>query len=371
MIKVPALWENEGYPKLDGIAWYRTEIDIPSIWDGKELVLNLGLVNDNDITWFNGHKIGETDGAVDNRRYSIPGQFVKSGKNILAVRVVDIGRSGGIYGSAKNIKLFPKLNETGDTLPLAGDWKFKPVADKPVLINPESPSSPSVLYNGMIAPLVPYAIKGAIWYQGESNVGRAKQYETLFPMLIQDWREKWSVGKFPFYFVQIAPFPYGGDAHSGAALRDAQRRSLHVKNTGMAVIMDINDTTTIHPPDKKGVGNRLSVLALSRTYGKKRIVDSGPLFQKMKVRKGVAIVSFTHVGKGLVAKDGQLNGFEIAGKDGRYVPAKAMIKGRRVIIQADEISYPAAVRYAWKDTAEPWLFNKEGLPASTFATDYY
>lgn len=367
-IKTPSLWEEEGYPEFDGIAWYRKKINIPAEWSGKELVLNLGPVNDNDITWFNGYKAGETEGALKNRRYIIPGEYVKTGENLIAVRVTDIGNVGGIYGDANGLKIFPSGNLVADTLFLAGEWKFKPVADKPVIIKTESPNTPSVLYNGMIAPIVPYGIRGAIWYQGESNVGRARQYNQLFPLMINDWRKSWGAGDFPFYFVQIAPFPYGGDGLKSAALRDSQRRSLQVKNTGMIVTMDIGDTTDIHPIDKASVGERLSRWALSKDYGKKGIVFSGPLYKKVKVKKDKAIISFYHTNGGLTTAGDKLKGFEIAGDDGHFVTAHSVIKGNKVIVWSEEVKQPVTVRYAWTDTAQPFLFNKAGLPASTFTT---
>lgn len=239
-------------------------------------------------------------------------------------------------------------------------------------ISPKNKNTPTVLYNGMIAPLIPFQIRGVIWYQGEANVGRAKQYSRLFPRLIKGWRKQWNEGKFPFYFVQIAPFPYGkrgrGNGTAGAVLRNAQSKALALPNTGMVVTMDIGDTTIIHPPNKEAVGRRLSLWALSHLYEKNNLVYSGPLYENVRFHDGKAILSFSHVDGGLVAKGGELNGFEIAGEDGKFVPAHAAIKGEHVIVYSDKVNHPKVVRYGWNDTAQPYLFNKAGLPASTFST---
>lgn len=243
-----------------------------------------------------------------------------------------------------------------------------------ILLNrkPTSPkkNAPGVLYNGMIAPLIPFSIRGAIWYQGAANVGRAKQYKKLFPTLIQDWRSKWKED-FPFYFVQIAPFHYGkngrGDGTAGAALRDAQRDALSLSHTGMVVTLDIGNVNNIHPANKKDIGRRLSLWALSNIYDIKDIVYSGPLYKNVRFQGNKAILSFLHVDGGLVSK-GKLNGFEIAGKNGVFVSAEAMLKGKHVIVYSEKIIHPVAVRYAWKDTSEATLFNEAGLPAPTFST---
>lgn len=232
----------------------------------------------------------------------------------------------------------------------------------------DKPNNPSVLYNAMIAPLIPFAIKGAIWYQGESNRGRAAQYEKLFPILIKDWRNRWKEGEFPFYFVQIAPFNYKGDSTAGAALRDAQRKTLSLSNTGMAVTLDIGNVDNIHPANKQEVGRRLSLWALAKTYGKK-IPYSGPLYEGMKVKGDKIILSFDEVGEGLITKGGGLESFEIAGEDKQFVPADAAIQGDRVIVFSDQVAHPKAVRFAWRDASEPHLFNAAGLPASSFTTE--
>jgi sialate O-acetylesterase len=235
-------------------------------------------------------------------------------------------------------------------------------------ILPLNVSSPSRLYNAMIHPFVSYAIRGAIWYQGESNRGEAALYEKLFPALIKNWRDDWQQGDFPFYFVQIAPYHYD-KTREGALLRDAQRKSLKVKNTGMAVTLDIGNTEDIHPRNKADVGKRLALWALAKDYGRTNLIYSGPLYKSMKIEKEKIRIYFDHVGSGLMAKGGDLSHFEIAGSDKFFYPANAAIDGKTVVVSSDKVKIPVAIRFAFYNTDEPNFFNKEGLPASTFRTD--
>ncbi|MDP4581055.1 MAG: sialate O-acetylesterase [Saprospiraceae bacterium] len=228
---------------------------------------------------------------------------------------------------------------------------------------------PSVLYNAMIHPFISYAIKGAVWYQGESNRHEAALYEKLFPAMIKNWRDDWQQGDFPFYFVQITPYQYD-ETRVGAMIRDAQRKSLKVKNTGMAVTLDIVDNTkNSHPRNKLDVGKRLALWALAKDYGKAELVYSGPLYKSIQVEKKKIRVYFEHVGSGLMAKDGDLTHFEIAGNDKIFYPASAIIDGETVVLESDKVKKPVAVRFAFYNTDEPNFFNREGLPASTFRTD--
>ncbi len=232
---------------------------------------------------------------------------------------------------------------------------------------PWGPVKPGKAYNAMIAPLIPYRVAGALWYQGEANVSDPGNYAQLLPALIQNWRQQWQQD-FPFYLVQLAPYKYGRP-HEGAMLREAQRRSLNIPNTGMVVISDIGNKDDIHPRNKIDVGLRLANLALAKTYGKKDIVYSGPMYKSMTVEGNKIRINFDHAETGLVIKSGKdLTHFEIAGPDNQFVPASAKISGKAVIVQAKEIKNPVAVRFAWDNIAEPNLFNKAGLPASTFHT---
>lgn len=372
IMSLPTTWENAGYPDLDGIAWFKKTIDVPASWAGKQLKLDLGPIDDNDVTYFNGSAVDSTmkEGSwMAERHYVIPADLVKAGKNFIAVKVIDNAGNGGIYGKKEQLKLYPAGWNVNDGIHLSGDWLFKIEAIKPKPAMSNNPNQPSVLYNGMIAPLVPFAIKGAIWYQGESNVGRARQYETLFPLLISDWRKQWKEGKFPFYFVQIAPYNYGGDSTQAAALRDAQRRTLNEsENTGMAVTMDIGNTTNIHPADKQDVGKRLAYWALNKTYGEKNVVYSGPLYKSMEVKGNKIIVSFTNTDGGLTSNNKPLKDFEILGADNTWKPATANIEGDKIVVQSADIAKPIAVRYAFYSYAEGSLFNGKGLPASSFTS---
>ena len=242
----------------------------------------------------------------------------------------------------------------------------KPKPRGPVLPVPPNKlkQRPACLYNGMIAPLQPYAIRGVIWYQGESNNADPILYRKLFPALIQSWREQWGQGDFPFLFVQIAPFK---DLTPG--LREAQLLALKsTKNTAMAVTTDVGNPVDIHPTNKEPVGHRLSLAARALAYGEK-IEFSGPLYSSMRVEGNKAIVSFSHAGGGLIAKDGDLRGFMVAGSDGRFFAAQAEIKGESVEISSPEVLVPTVVRYGWANAPDVNLFNKEGLPASPFRTD--
>jgi len=234
--------------------------------------------------------------------------------------------------------------------------------------HPRGRNSPASLYNAMIAPLIPYAVRGAIWYQGESNAGRAYQYRKLFPAMIQNWRKDWGRGDFPFYYVQIAPFRYG-TKFIAAELREAQLMALSVPNTAMVVTTDIGDPNDIHPRNKQEVGRRLALCALAETYGRGDTVCSGPIYKSMKIETGRIRIFFEHVNGGLVAKGGPLTHFEIAGENREFLPAQAVIDGETVVVSCKKVHHPVAVRFGWSNTAEPNLFNKAGLPASAFRTD--
>ncbi|MEO8108638.1 MAG: sialate O-acetylesterase, partial [Ginsengibacter sp.] len=367
---LPNTWENAGYPDLDGIVWFKKTIDIPADWAGKELKLDLGPIDDNDVTWFNGKIIDSTmkDGSwMTGRHYTVPADLVKAGENIIAVKIIDNGGNGGIYGKKEQLNIYADGN-VSNGINLSGDWMFRIAAVKPTSGVTNSPNQPAVLYNGMIAPIKPFAIKGAIWYQGEANVGRAKQYTILFPLMIADWRKQWKEPNFPFYFVQIAPFNYGGDSTHAAALRDAQRRTLDASaNTGMAVTMDIGNTTNIHPADKQDVGKRLSYWALNKTYGEKNVVYSGPLYKSMEVKGNKIIVSFS-TDKGLTSNNKPLKDFEVCGADNVWKPATAKIDDDKVIVESAGVAKPVAVRYAFYSYADGSLFNGAGLPASSFTS---
>ena len=378
-MELPVLWEQGGLANFDGLVWFRKTVDVPEGLAGGELTLELGPIDDMDRTWVNGVTVGGHEAAgqwATPRRYKIPSNVIKAGRNVIVVRVLDTGGGGGIYGKAEELKL--KAGGAGGEISLAGKWRYKVGYDlrkMPAQPQPprwaNNPNAPTALYNGMIAPLIPFGIQGAIWYQGESNAGRAYQYRELFPLMITNWRQDWNTGEFPFLFVQLANFmavdPEPVES-AWAELREAQLMTLKLANTGMAVIIDIGEAADIHPRNKQDVGRRLGLWALARTYGR-RVVYSGPLYKSMKIEGNRIVLSFDHVGGGLVAKDGGLKGFAVAGADGKFVWADAKIEGRTVVVSSDNVAEPAAVRYGWANNPVCNLYNSEGLPASPFRTD--
>jgi sialate O-acetylesterase len=227
--------------------------------------------------------------------------------------------------------------------------------------------SPSALFNGMISPLTASTIKGVIWYQGENDVPGLVWYKPLFPNLIQSWRDAWDLGDFPFYHVQLPPYDYGRT--NSAFLREVQMKSLSIKNVGIAVTLDVGDFKDIHPPHKKEVGERLALWALAKDYGQKDLVYSGPIYKSQKIEGRKIRLSFDYTGSGMVAKDGTLANFMIAGADKNFVSAKATIDKNTIVVSSDKVAKPVAVRYAFDNAGVPSLFNKEGLPASSFRTD--
>lgn len=387
IMKLPGGWEASEVGTFDGIIWYRKKIQIPDTWINQDLVLNLGPIDDCDRTFVNGKLVGayEKDGFWQTDRiYKVAKELVKSNELVISVRVTDTQGGGGLWGVPEKLNL--QLESTKETVSLVGEWKYLPVAeyreqkfyvfgvdknnfyDKPKLKFELSPYSPTTLYNAMINPIVPYNIKGAIWYQGEANTGNPKQYQKLFPMMIQSWRDNWQLGDFPFYYVQIAPYNYGSQTIS-ELLREAQFKSLSVKNSGMVVTLDIGNPNDIHPSNKKDVGERLAFWALAKTYNKK-VNYSGPVYKSMKVEKDKIKLTFDFAKSGLVLKE--LNGesnFMIAGSDKVFKKAKIKIDGNKLIVFSDEVKNPVAVRYAFTNISEATLFNKFGLPSSSFRTD--
>ncbi len=366
---LPTYWESAGCPDFDGIFWFRRAFNLPENWDGNDVELHLGAVDDIDTTWVNGAQAGATIGWNLPRVYRVPGNLLKRGANVIAVRVLDTGGGGGMYGGDDTMRLLFNAGGAANSLSLAGPWLCKPsVSLKETGWPPgdfsQDPSAPTVLYNAMIAPLLPYAMRGVIWYQGEANVGRERQYRTLFPAMIADWRRAWGEGDFPFLFVQIAP-------HSGMTpeIREAQLLSWQrTTNTAMAVTIDCGDANDIHPAHKQPVGARLALAARALAYGEK-VEYAGPVFDSMTIEGANAILKFTHPGGGLIAKDGELKGFTIAGADKVFHPARAKIVGETVVVDAADVPQPVAVRYGWANLPEGNLFNRAGLPASPFRTD--
>lgn len=367
-IKAPSLWENQQLGNMDGIVWMRKTIILSADDIKNKATLCLSKIDDEDITYINGIEIGKNTQYDLKRVYLIPENVLKEGKNTIAVRIVDNGGGGGIYGESADLK----LNLGIKNIPLDGLWKFNVVNVK-ISVSPNS--YPSLLYNAMVNPLIPYAFQGVLWYQGEANVWRANQYKKAFPLMITDWRTKWNQGNFPFYFVQLSTFDeFGGNSKKGsrwAELREAQTETLKVPNTGMVVTTDIGNAKDIHPTNKQDVAKRLAAIALNDVYGKKQ-VNSGPMYKSMEIKGNQITLTFASIGGGLSTpdKNGNLKGFEVAGADKVFHQAKAIIKDNKVIVSSESVPNPVAVHYGWADDDTGInLFNKENFPASPFRTD--
>ena len=372
---VPGNWGGLNIAGLDdaaNVALFRREVEVPADWAGHDLQLQVGAIDDSDTTYWNGVAVGSTNGWNTQRKYTIPAAQVKAGRNILAVRVTNNDGDGGLSGPADSMRLTRDANAS---LPLAGDWKFLLVTTHEQLQT--APLSPdqgnanitSALYNGMIAPLVPFGVKGAIWYQGEQNAGRAEQYSRLLPTLIRDWRSKFGE-QMPFYIVQLAGFMAPDESPRSddwPQLRAAQSKTaLTVPNTGIAITTDIGDEKDIHPKDKQDVGLRLALDALAQTYGEK-VEYSGPTVQKVTPQGNSVAVSFAHAQGGLNLKGDDTNRvFAVAGADRNWFWATPRIEGNRVILTSAVVPNPMYVRYAWSNLPRATLSNGAGLPAPPF-----
>jgi sialate O-acetylesterase len=379
---------GEAFEKDDfnGIGWIRQQLNIDSLPQG-DLVFDLGETDDLYTIFINGEMIGRKEyWGVASNRYTFSSDVLKKGQNTIAIRFIDVwgegglnvDRNRGIYAGEKKIIALNedwKLNLV--CYLTGGDFYILESGDEEIALAspdrmPHQSNSPTTLNNGMIAPLVPYTLKGFIWYQGESNQGRAEEYKTLFPAVIDSWRAQWKNEALPFYYVQIAPFAgYGlrtdaAERMTSAELRESQMLTLTKSNVGMAITTDVGDDKLIHPPKKKEVGDRLALWALSKDYGYTDLVHSGPIYKSVHFNKGRALVSFDHAGTGLYCPDNTIKHFEIAGTDGKYYPAKARIVGKEVMVWSNKVPKPRGVRLGWENYFEINLFNKEGLPASSF-----
>ena len=374
---IPNYLENTAaYRDYDGIMWFQRLVVLPAAWLGKELFLSLGTVDDFDRSYLNGVQVGSNNSRSRPSEYVIPATVSKTGANMLSVRVTDVNRRGGIWGRPRDLFLTPVSG--GDTLWLQGSWSFQPILDwqSRELTPPENPylhNRPTVLYNAMLAPLMPLAMRGVIWYQGEANASQAHLYRRTFPAMIHDWRQAWGRGDFPFLYVQLANFGPRQEKpgeNAWAELRDAQLQTLALPHTSMAVIIDIGDERDIHPKNKQEVGRRLGLLALANVYGRSDLLAQGPELTGKQVRRNRMTLSFSSCGRGLTTADGgQPKGFALAGEDGVFYWAIAKIKGNRVILTAPEVQRPVAVRYGWAANPDCNLINTVGLPASPFKTD--
>lgn len=370
-ISLPGYWEGKGLKDFDGIIWFRRSLEIPAEWAGKPLTLRLGMIDDEDITYFNGVEIARGAGYMTPRTYTIPAKLVKAGKAVLAVRVSDFGGEGGIHGKAEELY----VEADGKRISLAGDWKYRIGLSlkgfPPAPVSPiQSSSYPTVLFNAMVKPWTAFPIKGVIWYQGEANVGRSEQYGDLFPALITDWRRQWR-SNFPFYFVQLANFMESKKIQPNsewAALREAQTKALKLDQVGMAVTIDIGLADDIHPKNKQEVGRRLALLALAGSYGK-NVSSSAPVFQNYIIKGDKMELDFGQKQDGFKIKDTTLKGFTIAGPDRVFYSAEAMVQNGKIIVSSPKVSVPLAARYGWADNPDCNLYGENGLPVAPFRTD--
>jgi sialate O-acetylesterase len=387
--------------KNGGVFWLRKAVDLPAESAGKPFRLALGYLSEQyDTVYFNGVEIGSIGKAPPAfytcpRSYQVPGDLVRAGRNVIAVRYVAHTEKGGFHEQGFRMQLPVADSKSVDnTWKIAFEREFPPVsaealAQRPKLATMKIQNTPSALFNAMINPLIPYGVRGAIWYQGESNTNPAKLadlYKKLFPLMIGDWRTRWAQGDFPFYFVQLANNDSVFRDHrdsSWAVLREAQSETLaNTPNTGMAVIIDIGSDVTIHPLNKQDVGKRLALWARAKTYGEKALVFQSPLYQSHSVEAGKIRVRFDTGGSPLIvatkaglepAKEtpqAKLEWFEIAGADGKFVWADAVIDGdNSVVVSSPGVPAPTQVRYAWATNPEGCnLYSKVGLPASPFRT---
>lgn len=365
-MSVPGAWENSVLPGLDGIVLLQREITIPAEWEGKPLTLRLGAIDDEDITYFNGVRIGSGSGWNVARTYTVPGNMVKAGKSVISIRVTDYGDGGGIYCSPDELR----AEQDSAAITLAGEWSYKVLADfaklpkKPV--SPESSGYPTVLYNAMLHPLHTLPIKGVLWYQGCANVGRARQYSTLFRQLINDWRSLWQNEELPFYFVQLAGYLKQQAIQpesEWAALRQAQADALQLRNTGMAVAIDIGDQNDIHPKNKQEAARRLALIALKNTYGCKDIIDKAPALKSCKMNGNKAVLAFD---SSIVVDGESPQGFIVLADDGKWtMPDKVETSGKKIKIEAN--TGIKAIKYNWADYPNGNLKGTTCLPVAQFS----
>jgi len=366
---LPGIWENSVLPGFDGVVWIQRELELPAAAAGKPVSLEVGVVDDLDDTYFNGVRVGGYENPGRSRVYNIPGELVKSGKNVITVRIVDFMGEGGVKDGSKM-----SATVDGKVYPLDGEWSY--CADMSLAEMPQRPSSPqgpnypTVLYNAMINPLKVLPVKGVLWYQGCSNVGRAGQYEPLFKSLINSWRSTFDNSEMPFYFVQLAGYlaqhnvqPDAGYAH----LRNSQAKALELPNTGMAVAIDLGHPADIHPANKQEVARRLALIALNRDYGKKDVVYKAPAIKSAKADGNKMVLKFDGTVKPTSVA---VTGFTLGDKNGKFVYANARMEGDdTIVVSSPLIENPVAVRYNWADYPGGNLYGPTGLPVAPFATD--
>lgn len=377
---LPGKWQSRGL-LFSGILWFRKVVDIPPEWEGKDLRLSIGAADKSDITYFNGEQVGSVtmaqreDAWCFSRVYPVQGKLVKAGRNVIAVRVHSNMTDAGMTGPEEAMSLScPEMPEA-PAISLAGGWRYEVEANYGAVQIPSEPlgpgnnSTPTLLFNAMIAPFAECALRGVIWYQGESNVGRAEQYKALFPALIRDWRRQLGNEKLAFHFVQLCGYAAAceqPEESARAELREAQAEALRLPGTGMAVTIDIGEADNIHPRNKQDVGLRLAFSALRGTYGRTDVAACGPVFRSARAEGNSIRVCFEPMDGALVCRGEKLEGFAIAGADRVFVWADARIEGEAVVLANRSIYEPRHVRYAWAENPVCNLYNAAGLPAAPF-----
>jgi len=368
---IPGYWEDQGLKDLNGVVWFRREIDIPASLAGMPAHLFLGRIVDADQVFVNGEQVGNITYQYPPRRYPVKNGLLKAGKNLLVIRVTNTAGKGGFVPDKRY-----ELLVGNQTFDLQGDWNYKVGEVFPPKIDPPAPNQfpPTSLYNAMIAPFTSYGLKGIVWYQGESNAGKPEIYERLLPALANDWRTQFKQPEIPFLYVQLPGFldrNFLPSESNWALLREGQRKSLTIPKSGMVVTLDLGEWNDIHPLTKKPIGERLALAARKLAYGE-NIVSSGPIYTSHKIEGNRVRIHFSETGSGLSINqqdEDELTYFAIAGKDKKFVWAKAIIEGDSVVVWSDEVPEPLVVRYAWADNPEGAnLINREGLPASPFQT---
>jgi beta-glucosidase-like glycosyl hydrolase len=384
-IVVPAEWSTTPLALVDGQVWFKYEVNIPQEYENGPATLSLGTIDDLDKTWLNGEFLGENAGWDTPRLYPVKKNRLKAGKNVITVRITDNGGGGGMWSPAEDVFLKIIDGEKTHTISLAGKWKYKEsVTNTKYKVLEISPNMVySCLFNTMINPITNFRIKGAIWYQGESNVSRAYAYRTLFPAMINSWRTHWGYD-FPFYWVQLAnlyPHPAKPVESDWAELREAQTMALALPKTGQAVIYDIGDAHSIHPLNKQDVGKRLALHAFENDYQNfeppilnsqfSTLNSKSPTYKSSEIIGNKIVISFNLYGSKLKTDDtfGYLRGFSIAGNDRKFDWAKAELDGDQIVVFSPNVPNPVALRYAWANNPDANLLNTEGLPVTPFRTD--
>lgn len=384
-LPVPGPWEKPALPLVDGVVWMRRDFDLSAEWAGRDLVMRLGQIDDSDITFFNGEEVGRTGpypgGHMAKREYQVPARLVREGHNTIAIRIMDEAVTGGLLGPAEDMTLCIK-DIPSQSLSLNDVWFCRVELKRqqnPLVVGDYPHGSPAILYNAMIAPLVPFAMRGAIWYQGESNCARHEEYLDLTARMIGAWRSAWGQGDFPFLAVQLAGFDV--DWTGWLEVQEAQAAAANkLANYGVATAADVGDAKDIHPKNKQEVGRRLALVARAQVYGED-VVYSGPVARSARAREdGGVAVEFDHLGGGLLrsVRDesgqgeikpesaGPVSGFELQDASGAWHAAESAIEGEAVVVKSPGMSSPAAIRYNWKNWPDGNLYNHAGLPAMMF-----